>query len=566
MSWFVHTDSRFARPLAFSLTLLPACFLAVLVCTYSVDLPQWDEWGYVSFFEEFSRSSLTFGHLFALCNEYRQFFPNLVFVALGWLTHWDLRYEMWALFLLTCLISFNVYRLVRLTVDESGGRRLVLFFMANLLIFSPSQYENWLQGQQLVYYVPIACVTSCILVAHSRLTPICRFFICACLSSISTFSSANGVLCWVVILPVLFTVSRSPLSGKKWFVAAWILGFLSNAVLYLKGYHRPWGTPSLFTVLGNPLRAILYFLGFLGAPLGLEKGKLAASVAIILLSLFVIASVFVLKFRRDSTLVRRMTPWLMVGAYSVLTAGMTMIGRVGGGAGQSMNARYIGYSVYLVVSLIFLVPLIVDKLVSEKLFGRRRLAQVTAASAIVFLIWQPLVFATGIQRMKAMRLKLLQAKASVLLIDLVPDPDLAISLYPDLSYLTEKANILDGLGFLRPGLVRSKRVQDFEGDKGGNVYGLLDHGEASGKMYVVSGMATLPYRREAADAVILTFEKPNGDCIVFALTHPKIGHNFRWEKSFSGDQLPSRPAKVIAWAFDANSARAFRLDGSFAIP
>lgn len=564
MSSVIQTTSRPARLLAFVLTLLPPCFLAVLVFTYGVDFPQWDQWGYVPFFEELSRGSLNFSQLFAQVNEYRQFFPNLVFVTLGWLTRWDVRYEMWAVFLLACLISFNIYRLARLTTDGNSLRRLLLFFMANLLIFSPSQYQNWLQGQQLVYYVPIACITTCILVAYSSLPPLARFFVCACLSTISTFSSANGGLCWVVVLPVLFTASRFPIPGRKWYMVGWVLGFLSNAALYLHGYHKPWWSPSPLTALSRPLQAVLYFLGFLGAPLSLEREKLAVLVGTILLSLFAIGCVFLLKFRRDSTIVRRMTPWLMVGAYSILTAAMTMIGRVGLGVGQSMNVRYIGYSVYLVVSLIFLVPMITDKLVKETDFPKHRLSQVTAALAILFLLWQPLIFAKGIQGMKEMRLKLLQSKASVLLIDLVPDPELVNTLYPDLSYLTAKANILDELGFLRPRLVKSKRVQDFEGAKAGtDGYGSLDHGETSGKTYVVSGIATLPYRREAADAVILAYENPNGDCIVFAFNHPKIGPS--WEQSFSGDQLPFRPAKVTAWAFDANSAKAFRLDGSYVI-
>lgn len=579
MSSVIQTTSRPARLLAFGLTLLPPCFLAVLIFTYSVDLPQWDQWGYVPFFEELSRGSFPVSKLFAQVNEYRQFFPNLVFLTLGWLTRWDVRYEMWALFLLACLISFNVYRLARLTIGGAGPRRILLFFMANLLIFSPSQSENWLQGQQLVYYVPIACITGCILVAHSRLPPIARFAVCACLSTISTFSSANGGLCWVVVLPVLLTAPRSPIPGRKWFVTAWVLGFLSNAAFYLRGYYKPWWSPSPLTALANPLQAVLYFLRFLGAPLGLEKGKLAALVGILLLSLFAVGCAFVIRYRHDSTVVRRMTPWLMVGAYSILTAVMTMIGRVGLGVGQSMNVRYIGYSVYLVVSLIFLVPLITDKLFSEnKLSGHRRLAHVTAALAILFLLWQPLVYAKGIQRMKEMRRKVLQAKASVLLIDIAPDPDLVNTLYPDLSFLAAKANVLDELGFLRPRLVKSERVQEFEGARsGGDSYGSLDRGETSGKTYLVSGTATLPYRREAADAVILAYEKPNGDCVVFAITHPKIGpgdssfagsggHNFqRWEKSFSGDQLQFRPAKVTAWAFDANTARAFRLDGSYVI-
>ena len=575
------THSRLVRIMAFCLTLTPAIFLAVLINEYSVDFPQWDQWVYVRFFQNLALHTLTFSDLFAQVNEYRQLFPNLVFLVLGRLTRWDLRYEMWAIFLVACLISFNVYRLARLTVEGTYWRRVLLLFMANLLIFSPVQYPNWLQGQQLVYYAPIACITTCVLVAHSRLTPSARFLICGCLSTVSSFSSANGGVCWIVVLPVLLTASHDPIPARRWLLAAWITGLLSNAALYLYGYHKPWWSPSPLAALAHPLRAVLYFLAFLGAPLGLEKVTLATLVGILLLSLFAAGSMLVIRFRGDSTFVRRVMPWLMVGAYSILTGVMTMIGRVGFGVGQSIiTARYIGYSVYLLVSLVFLVPLVSERLTGEaKFLSRRRRAQLTIAAALALLLWQPFVFAKGIEGMKKMRLTLLQAKASVLLINHVQDPELVNTLYPDLSFLAAQANILDKLGYLRPGLVRSNRLQDFQGDKAiGNGYGSLDHLETHDNVYVVSGIATLPYRREAADAVLLAYERPNGDFILFALTHPKVGpgdsnnpgndrRDFqRWEMSFSADRLPLRPANLTAWAFDANSARAYRLDGSYVIP
>jgi hypothetical protein len=574
------THSRLVRLMAFGLTLTPAAFLAVLIIEYSVDFPQWDQWVYVRFFQNLALHTLTFSDLFAQVNEYRQFFPNLIFVVLGRLTHWDLRYEMWATFLVACVTSFNVYRLARLTNDSTNWSRVLLLFMANLLIFSPVQFQNWLQGQQLVYYVPIACVTTCIVVAHSKLNPIARFLICGCLATISTFSSANGVVCWFVVLPVLLTASPDGIPARRWLVAAWTVGLLSNAALYLYGYQKPWWSPSPVLALANPHGAVLYFLGFLGAPLGLERGKLAVPLGILLLSLYAVGCVLVFRFRRESTFVRRMTPWLMVGAYSVLTGVMTMIGRLGFGAGQSMNSRYIGYSVYLVVALVFLTPLICEKLAREAMFlSSRRAAQLMVAVAIALLLWQPLMFRKGITGMKQMRLKLLQAKAGVLLINYVWDPGLVNTLYPDLSFLAAQANILDKLGYLRPGLVRSSRLQDFEGDKASGIsYGSLDHVETHDDVYVVSGIAALPYRREAADAVVLAYERPNGDCIVFALTHPKLGTGGsptpgnqggqlrHWELSFAAERLPSHPAKLTAWAFDANSARAYRLDGTYVVP
>src|SRR6266576_5943871 len=108
---------RLKQFLFFSLSLAPSAFLAVLIFKYSVDLPQWDQWAYVPFFEKLSRGAMTFGDLFAQMNEYRQFFPNLVFVALGWLTRWDVRYEMLLTFLAACLLSFNVYRLAERTIN-----------------------------------------------------------------------------------------------------------------------------------------------------------------------------------------------------------------------------------------------------------------------------------------------------------------------------------------------------------------------------------------------------------------------------------------------------------------
>jgi len=566
--------------MALCLALGPAILLAVLIVEYGVDFPQWDQWSYVRFFHHLAQHRLTFADLFAQVNEYRQFFPNVVFVVLGRLTRWDLRYEMWAIFLVACIISFMVYRLARLTIEGSSWRRVLLLLMANLLIFAPVQYPNWLQGQQLVYYVPVACVIACVLVAHSRLSPAARFLICGCLSTVSTFSSANGGVCWIVVLPVLLTASHDSIPAKGWLLAAWMMGLLSNTALYLYGYQKPWWSPSPMAALVHPLRSIAYFLAFLGAPLGLERGKLSALAGLLLLSLFAFACLLLIRFRRDSTLVRRMTSWLMIGAYSILTAVMTTVGRVGFGVGQSLSARYIGYSVYLAVSLVFLVPLVSEKLTSEASFlSGRRTTQIAAALAAGFLLWQPLVYAKGIDEMKKMRVTLLQAKASVLLINYVEDPELVNTLYPDLKFLASQANILDELGYLRPALVRSDRLQDFEGDKAtGKGYGSLDQLETHDKLYVVSGTASLPYRGEPADAVLLAYERPNGDCIMFALTHPQmgIGHwhqpgkggrrSEHWELSFAADRLPSRPANLTAWAFDANSARAYRLDGSYVIP
>ncbi len=192
------------------LAIMPAILLLTLIIKYGVDVPYWDEWHYVTFFEKFSQSTLTLGDLFAQQNEYRQFFPNLIFVGLGWLTKWNKRYELLVSFALACLVSFNLYRLGKSTIGGTPLRRIIIYLIANILIFSPVQYDNWLLGMQIVYFMPIACLTTCLVIAYSNLSPRAKFLAGMCLAGVGTFSSANGILCWLV-LP-LFTW---PNSGRE---------------------------------------------------------------------------------------------------------------------------------------------------------------------------------------------------------------------------------------------------------------------------------------------------------------------------------------------------------------
>src|SRR5205809_658846 len=117
-----HVQLRWA--LFYGIALLPAGLIALLIWSYSVDVPQWEDWIMVPFFQKFASGTLLLRDLFAQQNEYRQFFPNLLFLGLGWVTKWDLRYEMLVSLLLACLISTNIYQLSRRTTANDRGLRL----------------------------------------------------------------------------------------------------------------------------------------------------------------------------------------------------------------------------------------------------------------------------------------------------------------------------------------------------------------------------------------------------------------------------------------------------------
>src|SRR5215210_4431088 len=131
---------RAALPLL--LAIVPAILIALSILHFSVDTPIWDEWVVSGYLDKFARGTLSFYDLYEQQNEYRQFFPNLIFVALGWLTSWDVRAWMLVSFLLATLVSLSVYQLGKYSLRRRTFTAALSFLLANLIIFSPVQYEN----------------------------------------------------------------------------------------------------------------------------------------------------------------------------------------------------------------------------------------------------------------------------------------------------------------------------------------------------------------------------------------------------------------------------------------
>jgi len=357
---------------------------------------------------------------------------------------------------------------------------------------------------------------------------------------------------------------------------AWIAGLGLGVALYLHGYQKPWWTPSPLTALYHPVRAVIYFLGFVGGPFGLEKVRLSIVAGVVLTTGFIWSLIYVLKHRADRPLVERAIGWLVIGAYSVLTAGLTTIGRLGLPTGPSQVPRYLGFSAYLPLALIFLLPIVGADISRRRGDAPQRLHPVCIALFVVVILYQPFMFVLSFRQMQKWQTRLQQAKASILLINELPDTRLTKILYPNLQFLIEKSNALDRLGFLRPKLITSKHLKDFAGDANGHErdYGLFDEMQNAGEhKYAAFGWAVLANQQRMPDAIILAYDTGDGDETAFHLTYPVRGGSSAhpgteigsWQTSFSTEQLPSAPVSITAWAFDVNSGKAFRLGGRFKI-
>lgn len=571
--------------LAFGLAIIPACLTGILILKYSVNVPYWDEWPLAEMFKKIYAGSLTFQDLISQHNESRKLFPRILFIGLAYLTGWDVRYQMLVSFILACFISFSLYRLSRLTVGGSSTKLILLAFLANLLIFSPSQQDNWLWGIQVVVFVPITCIVACILVAYSNLSLRTQVLIGIILSTVATFSYANGLLCWAIVFPV-FALAKpqawKDLIKDKWLIVAGGVGFISNVVVYFYNYKKPPYHPSFAEGVLHPVKALNYFLAFLGAPLAGGSLTIATIVGVILVGSLIFSCLYILKFREQKNLINRTLGWLMIAGYTIISATITTSGRVGFGVEQSLSSRYATFAVYLAIPVIYLITIILEDATARGFLTRHNLTlnRVLSSALTIFILLHGIAIDYGIDLMRESQLTRYKGKACLILIDVVKDDDCLKRLWADPNDTKTKANILNRMGFLQPKLATSNKIKEIKGQKvAGLDYGWLDSMEPVGKdKYVVRGWAILPEKVKPADGVILTYENQHGESIIFAITLVEVKRKdiakvlgneayskSGWEKVILANEIPPKAGTIKAWALDADTGKAFKLKGNFTL-
>jgi len=562
------TAHGMAWGILFCLALLPPLVTGALIFNWGIDVPYHDQWELVPIFEKALQGRLSLGDLYAQQNEHRQFFPNLIFVVMGLLTRWNVRWEMGLIFALACLISLGIYFLGERTLDSTRAQRAWLYLLSNLLIFSPAQYENWLFGVQVVYLIPTICVLFCIFVARSSWPLSVKFTLCMAASAVSSFSCANGFACWLIALLLLSNCRAKDPQSKLLWIGAWMAGFAASVALYFYDYHSlPYPRAN---ALPLPLAASGYFLILLGAPLSCGRPWLGLIAGAVTLSVFAAVCYRLWRMREEGDLVARAICWIALGTYSIITAALITFGRFSFGLEQAMASRYMGFSIYLCIATFYLILMIARH--TRRSEPHPAVRWMTPASAALAL-YLGVFFAGAIHHMRNWSREQLQAKACLLFIDLLPNGCPKRTLHPNREKLRTRADALDAIGFLRPRLMRSLRVRDFaasDANVRGSFDGLVRRGETQ---YHAFGQARLKDR--PADAVLLAYEDDSGQEIVFALAQTEIVERLRerlldrrgqretqWHTDFRLDALPPHGRRITAWAFDANTGEAFLLRGA----
>lgn len=555
------------------LSLLPVIYLLTLVAKYGVNVPYADEFNFVPLLVKAHDHAVTWFDLFKQHNEHRYFFSRLLIIAFAWLSHGDLRVEMFFSVFLTMLVSVNLWLLVRKTISGSLGPSLLLFFLINLLLFSPVQAENWTWGFQFPLFLCNYLFSCGLLAAISNLEIGKKFAICLVLASVATFSFGGGVLLWAVTFPLaLFPHSEMTWKSRIAWGLAWGAAGLGAMALYFFHYVKPSYHPSI-AASRNPVDYFLYVTTFLGAHLSRAAREepifQAALVGSVLLALWCIAVAYAFRYRRDPDLMRRMLPWIALGSYAILNALLAAAARIGFGINQALDSRYTSFSLYLGVATAGLFVILKHHLYSRT--ESRRLegavARLETILLTAFAAFSLTAFSWGRTFMIESHGTRLLGKGALLFSNVMDSGEIHDRyLMANAPEARAYANMLDRIGLLHPRMIPTAEISKLN-TKAVKDIGFLDILTESGASCSVVGWAVLPKTGTRPHCIVLSYEDPSRGPIAFrvadesqnrpdvaAVRHDPAAEASGWICHFDRSVLPPGNLVLRAWAVDANRA------------
>jgi hypothetical protein len=579
--------ARATRSLLILLAALPAFGALLLIRQYGVNFHFLDEWepGIAGLLVRVQQHQFTLPDLFVQQNEHRQAVARILLLLTNPITHWNNFAVMGMGWLVVCATSVTLLALIRRTFGQGApgdARVLLLWFLCNLLIFSPLQYETWLWGIGLGQWLLNLFVILSFWIVGSSIRNAIKLPVCLLFAVAATYSFGNGVMIWPLVAILLLASPRLSSKSKKWILIFWILACALSVGLYFYHFTKPGnGGERAYTI--NPLELLRYNLAYFGNAFSVDSDSpfdvpQAMTIGALLLAMFLAAAGYFARqaSQRRRELCDRMLPWLVIGFYGILTGVAASFFRAGYGPKQAVTSRYVPFAIYIPISLIILVPVIVDDLCRRYQKSESSiLAQLPAALIGAMLVLYVVPLPQTIEYCWQARFVRRQGKAELLLVDVLPDlPDFD-QLVGVVDSLKNEADVLSDAGYLQPPLIRTNDADQIAGEDD-QFEGHIDAAVNQGGQIAVVGWAINQQTMQPADGAFLTYDDPDGKPIIFAAARMYVHRNdllqthhdpiyqwCGWIAHFDPTQLPKNltTVQISAWALDTDTARAARLPG-----
>lgn len=343
------------------LYLIPILGVTGFIICFGVNVPFYDQWVLPALFEKTTIGTLQFQDLFELHNNHRILFPRLIFIVLGFISSWNIKLELFFSLGLAILTFILLYKL---SVNSSTNQNYFFHFtnlLTALIFFSLAQSENWLWGFQIAIFLINFCVIlSCFIFKNNKIKPKKKLLFAAILSLIASFSSAQGLMSWLALIPGVIVISESGNQRKKYLIF-WMTLFVISSFIYSIGYTQEPKTINL-SLLEKLLAFIQFFFNVIAAPLT-NSQNFSIGIGMIILSNFVFIGGYCLINRKNKKyLIKLCSPWFSIGIFSILCSIVITLGRYNYGANYAIyTSRYTTHSLLLIIAVIQLWFIIISE-------------------------------------------------------------------------------------------------------------------------------------------------------------------------------------------------------------
>ena len=566
-----------------TLGLLPIVIAFVMMRRHWTSVPYYDDWytpgtQIVSFF----RGVLSISDLWSQHNESRPLFPRLYCLALTWLSgRWDVKDEMLLMFAFACAASFALYHLLRWTTNFTLQGRLLAWGLLNSLLFCPGQYFNFLWGIQLADFTPGTVLLFAMLANLSGIQFRFKVIVTAVLSLIATYSFANGMLLWLLAVPIQWPLQTAEARLRLKAAAGWYAAYgITAAVsigLYFFHYTRPRHHPEFiasYNQAGSLGAFVLRWIGGLFAERSADAFVLGLLVVIAFLGLGSLALKSSWRDRGWETIY----PWLVLEAYGLISGAVAAAGRLGFGPNAAIAPRYGPVTVFCYLAVAGLALSVYSKLSTQKkTLSRAAIFYTGAAAGILVIAWFN-AFNRELIVLKEIREERKRLALAVQWIPAIPDnPELKLGGVPPAT-IVDIARSLSQRDLLRPrfvGELLTNQVQreppSADSSTGALQTAYFNH---CGKL-LVTGTARVPTQRGKPDCVVVGYVTEDHRLVTFAVFRPTFEwlepkERFRVDNppldgfavSIDASNLPKGALVLRAWSIDMTQQNAFPLAGS----
>ena len=573
------------------LLLLVACvpiFVALhFQLKYWVNIPIWDEWDTPGIaILRAVQHKLSWADLLAQHNESRKVVPRLLAIVLAGPAGWDVKQGMVLTLMNACLVSAFVLCYLRKNIGRILLGTVVAWAVVNLLLFAPSQYENFLSGFMWEVSFPILCLFACIMVNLTD-RPLWMKVLCnSLLALLSTYTFAHGMLLWLFAFPLRSSVDhlrpRNRAAELSWYAIYLMIGVASIAY-YFVGYYRPPVAPPSATFRQMPEVAD-FLIVWLGA--NFRSGAVNARVAGVLLWIVVLVAIpsALLRIYRNPTVWKKYYPWLLLAGFSLGGGLITAIGRARIGVDLAFNTgfdgfsgmRYNGSSVFACVALVGLLHSLYADVI--RLNGPQRGRFVLGAAfacALLGVSWI-LMLAYEVRRLPSFKENRERAKLAATWASVLPDNPEIFSAYPQIEGFAQRVEEMKQFGVikLRPIKETLKEAISFPPPPASYDAGFLDLGRLNDGKVRIAGWARNPQTNAPADYVVLGWQESSDRFHPFTVVptggnRPDLIDPFKtramskagFDREINASKLPRTPFEIKGWAIDQKRAIAFPLGG-----